>query len=167
MMEKDYLLRMFGQMARALTRLIFLKNQKDYVLALEFSDQLYHETLGISSGFINSISDEMLLTMLTSVNTLDVDKALIIATLLNAEGDIYNEMGNPNEGYYRHLKALNLYLALVDYEFSSQGKLISDTRQEINELMLKLEAYELPAHTQEKCQHVASLPAPTTEPDQL
>lgn len=152
MMEKDYLLRMFGQMARALTRLVFLKNQKDYVMALELVDQLYHETLGVGSGFINSIPDEMLLKMLTSVNTFDVDKALLVATLLKSEGDIYAEMGGANESYYRYLKALNLYLAVSEYEQREHKETISDLRQTIEELKLKLDEYELPESTQKKLQ---------------
>lgn len=152
MMEKDYLLRMFGQMARALSRLIFLKNQKDYAMALELSDQLYHETLGVGSGFVNSISDEMLLNMLTSANALDVDKALIVARILSAEGDIYQELGNPTESYYRNLKALNLYLAITEFEHKTHGSAITDLQQPVEELNTKLAEFELPDATVSKLQ---------------
>lgn len=164
MMEKDYLLRMFGQMARAISRLIFLKDQKDYALALEFSDQLYHEILGAGSGFVNSISDEMLLNMLTSAQTLDVDKTLMIARILSTEGDIYQELGNSTESYYRNLKALNLYLAVADFEQNSQLNVITDLQHPIEDLNTKLAEFELPATTTNRLQRFLTLPSQSIQP---
>ena len=82
--------------------------------------------------------------MLTLVGVLNLEKALIIATLLKAEGDIYEDQGNPDESYASYLKSLNLFLEIVLRDDHLHDLRVSP---EVEELLGKLEAYELPLNT--------------------
>jgi len=144
MMQRDYLLRMIEQLSRVLTRILNLRQAKDYEGALTLIDEVFKQTLGLSSEFINSLSNETLLAMLTSLGTLNVEKCFLAATLLKAEGEIENDQDKPDEGYYCYLKALHLFLAILlsDDKINDQDLFV-----EIEKVLDKLEPYELPFST--------------------
>src|SRR2546427_7612099 len=103
--------------------------------------QLLKQTVGAGSGFLHAISEETLLAMLTLLGVLNVEKALLIAKLLKAEGDIYEEQGNPDAAYESYLISLNLFLEIVLRDDHLHDLHVSP---EIEDLLGKLEAYELP-----------------------
>ena len=113
MTQKDYILRIAENVGRALAQIIYDKEIQDYQGALSLIDELCKQTVGAGAGFIHAISEETLLAMLTLLGILNVEKALLIATLLQAEGDIYEDQGNPDAAYESYLKALNLFLEIV------------------------------------------------------
>jgi len=67
--------------------------------ALSLRDELFKQSVGMGAGFIHAVSEETLLAMLTVLGVLDLEKALLIAKLLKAEGDIYEEQGNPDAAF--------------------------------------------------------------------
>jgi hypothetical protein len=144
MTQKDYILRIAEDVGRALAQIIYHKKIQDYQGALSLIDELFKQTLGAGSGFIHAISEETLLAMLTLVGVLNLEKALLIATLLKAEGDIYEDQGNPDEAYDSYLKSLNLFLEILLRDDNLHDLRVS---QEIEDLLGKLEAYELPLIT--------------------
>ncbi len=144
MSQKDYILRIAEDVGRALAQIIYHKKIQDYQGALSLIDELFKQTLGAGSGFIHAISEETLLAMLTVVGVLNLEKALLIATLLKAEGDIYEDQGNPDEAYDSYLKSLNLFLEIVLRDDHLHDLRVS---QEVEDLLGKLEAYELPLNT--------------------
>lgn len=141
MMQKDYLLRIAAELASVLTAILGFRQTKQYQAALDLIDQVFKQALGFGSDLINSVPDETLLAMLTSFNTLDIEKCLLVATLLNAEGDIYLDQSDFNTSYYRYLKSLHLFLeVLLNYSNANDPDILSH----IEELLSKLEDYELP-----------------------
>lgn len=141
MMQKDYLLRIAAELASVLTAILGFRQTKQYQAALDLIDQVFKQTLGFGSDLINSVPDETLLAMLTSFNTLDIEKCLLVATLLNAEGDIYLDQSDFDTSYYRYLKSLYLFLeVLLNYSNANDPDILSH----IEELLSKLEDYELP-----------------------
>src|SRR3989442_6274421 len=144
MTQQDYILRIAENVGRALAQIIYDKEIHDYQGALSLIDELFKQTVGMGSGFIHAISEETLLAMLTLLGILNVEKALLMATLLKAEGDIYEDQGNADEAYDSYLKSLNLFLEILlsdDY--------LHDLRcsGEVEDLLGKLEAYDLPLNT--------------------
>jgi hypothetical protein len=99
MTQKDYILSIAENVGRALAQIIYDKEIQDYQGALSLIDELCKQTVGAGAGFIHAISEETLLAMLTLLGILNVEKALLIATLLQAEGDIYEDQGNPDAAY--------------------------------------------------------------------
>ncbi len=110
-------------------------------------DELFKQSVGADSGFIHAVSEETLLAMLTVLGVLDLEKALLIAKLLKAEGDIYEEQGNPDAAYESYLTSLNLFLEIVLRDDHLHDLHVSP---EIEDLLGKLEAYELPQHTRRR-----------------
>lgn len=142
MINKDYILRMAEKFGRALAIILHLRKYNKHEEALIYVDDLLLQMTGLTSRFINSVSDEMLIQAISPLGALNVDKCLWIAVLLKAEGEIYEEIGNSNESYYRYLKSLHLYLLALSHEATKQ----QDTTfyNDIQELLNKLEDYELP-----------------------
>ncbi len=144
MTQKDYLLRITEDVGRALAQIIYHKKIQDYQGALSLIDELVKQTLGASSSFIHAISEETLLAMLTLFGILNLEKALLVATLLKAEGDIYEDQGNPDAAYDSYLKSLNLFLEILLRDDNLHDLRVSP---EVVDLLGKLEEYELPLNT--------------------
>src|SRR5437773_2331073 len=65
MINKDYIMRIVERLGRALARILYMRQANQNEEALIYIDDLFMRTLGIGSGFINSVSDEMLLAMIS------------------------------------------------------------------------------------------------------
>ncbi len=144
MTQRDYILRIAENIGRALAQIIYEREIHDYQGALSLIDELFKQTVGAGSGFIHAVSDETVLAMLTLLGILNVEKALLIAKLLKAEGDIYEDQGDPDAAYDSYLKALNLLLEIVLRDDNLHDLRCSP---EVEYLLSKLEAYELPLDT--------------------
>jgi len=147
MLQKDYILRIAEDVNRALAEIIHHQEIRDYQGALSLIDEVCRQAVGTDSGFIHAISEETLLAMLTLLGVLDVEKALLMAKLLKAEGDIYEEQGNPDAAYESYLISLNLLLEIVLRDDHLHDLRVSP---EIEDLLGKLDAYELPQHTRRR-----------------
>lgn len=144
MINKDYLLRMAEKVGRALATIIGLRKYNKDEEALIYIDDLLLKTVGLTSRFLNSLSEEMLVKTISPLGTLNVEACLWIASLLKAEGEIYESQDNAQASYYRYHKALYLFLTLVLHEPIADD---SDVYGNINILVNKLEDYELPTAT--------------------
>src|SRR2546430_1499722 len=144
MTQKDYILRIAEDVGRALAQIIYHKEIHDYQGSLSLIDELFKQTVGAGSGFLHAISEETLLAMLTLLGVLNVEKALLIATPLKAEGDIYEDQGNPDAAYESYLKSLNLFLEIL-----LRDDHLHDLRcsAKVEDLLGKLEAYDLQPNT--------------------
>ena len=147
MVNKDYILRMAEKFGRALAIILHLREYNKHEEALIYADDMLLQMTGLTSSFINSVSDDMLIQAISPLGMLNVDKCLWIAVLLKAEGEIYQEVGNSNESYYRYLKSLGLYLVDLSHEATVQDTTLYN---DIEELLNKLEDYELPLFMKEK-----------------
>ena len=151
MTQKDYILRIAEDVGRALAQIIYHKEIQDYQGALSLIDELFKQTVGAGSGFIHAISEETLLAMLTLLGVLNVEKALLIATLLKAEGDTYEDQGNPEAAYESYLTSLNLFLEILMRDDNLHDLRVSP---QVEDLLGKLEAYELPPNTRRLLFHL-------------
>lgn len=147
MVNKDYILRLAERFGRELAILFHLRQRNQHEEALINIDELFLQSVGLTTHFINSASEEMLLKMISPLGTLNLEKCLWIAVLLKEEGDIYAEMGKPDEGYYRHIKSLFFFLEAALHEKQSKDLNVPAS---IDDLLLKLEEFELPIHLKSK-----------------
>lgn len=144
MAQRDYILRMFEEMSRAIAQIIYQREIKDYHATHELIDEQFKQTLGMGSGFLHSLPDETLLSMLTTLGTLNIEKCWLIAILLKAEGDLYADEQDESKSYYSYLKSCNLFLEAL-YNQNQHRNI--EKIAEIEELLRKLEDYELPPRT--------------------
>jgi hypothetical protein len=141
MMNKDYILRIAERFGRMLAIILHLRKFNRYEEALITIDEVFLQTVGFISSFVNSASEEMLLNLLSPLGILNVEKCLWIAVLLKEEGDIYVELNKEDESYYRYLKSLFFFLEASQYEDDVKD---IDIAAAIEDIVSKLEEYELP-----------------------
>ena len=146
MTQRDYILRMAEEMGRTIAQLVYQREIKDYSASHELIEEQLKQTLGMGSGFILSLSDETLLSMLTTLDTLNIEKCWLIALLLKAEGDLYTDEQNESKSFYSYLKACNLFLEAL-YDQNQERDI--DRIAEIEALLEILEDYELPLRTRQ------------------
>ena len=140
MVNKDYILRLAERFGRELAMLLHLRQRNQHEEALINIDDLFLRSVGLTTHFINSASEDMLLKMISPLGTLNLEKCLWIAVLLKEEGDIYAEMGKDDESYYRHVKALFFFLEAGLFEKESKDLGVPEA---ITDLLHKLEEFEL------------------------
>ncbi len=144
MINKDYLLRIAEKVGRALATIIGLREYNKDEEALIYIDDLLLQTVGLTSRFLNSLSEEMLVKTISPLGILNVEACMWIASMLKAEGEIYESQNNAAASYYRYHKALYLFLVLILQEPVPND---SDVYGNIDILLNKLTDYELPAAT--------------------
>ena len=144
MINKDYLLRMAEKVGRALATIIGLRQYNKDEEALIYIDDQLLKMVGLTSRFLNSLSEEMLLKTISPLGTLNVEACLWIASLLKAEGEIYESQDNALASYYRYHKALYLFLTLILHEPVPNDL---DIYEDVDTLINRLDDYELPITT--------------------
>ena len=144
MMNKDYILRIAERFGRALAIILQLRKSNKFEEALIYIDDIFLQTTGFTASFVNSASEEMLLQLVSPLGILNVQKCAWIALLLKEEGDIYVEMGNEDESYFRYLKSLHFFLEVAKYEDEARD---IDIASAIDYDLQALEAFDLPQET--------------------
>jgi len=147
MSQRDYILRLAEEVGRVLAQVIYRKQRQDYQGALNFIDEQYRQLLGMGAGFIHAAPEETLLALLTSFDTLDTEKCWLVATMLKAEGELYELQDNESESYYCSLKALNLFLEVL---FTLDKSSHTEKTPEVEGLIARLTPFELPEHTRKR-----------------
>jgi len=147
MSQRDYILRIAEELGRAVAQVVYQKQIKDYTAGQNLIDEQCKQLLGVGIGFVHSIPEETLLSMLTSFGTLNTEKCWLLASLLKAKGDIYLDQGNSDNSYYSYLQSLNLFLEVLLLDATISG---TDFVPELEGLLYKLSEYELPTSTKLK-----------------
>lgn len=147
MINKDYILRLAERFGRYLAIVLRLRKFDQDEEALIYLDDLLLKTTGFTSRFLNSLSEEMIIQILSPLDKLNIEAALWCGLLLKAEGEIYEETERANESYHRYLKSLHLLLEVLRHENITSEP---EFAQAIAELVKKLDDYELPDSIKEK-----------------
>lgn len=147
MIDKDYLLRIAAEYGRIIAIVLGLRQQNKHAEALAYLDNLLQQTTGLSSDFINSLTEEALLRIFSPLGTLNTQTCLWAASLLKAEGTVYEDLGNTTQSYYRYRKSLYLLISAILIEPMEDE---SQFYTSVDELLEKLSEYELPDMLKEK-----------------
>jgi hypothetical protein len=147
MIQRDFLMRIFERMGRELSILLGLRKRNEHDEALIYLDDFLYRTIGLNLSFANTLSPEMLLKALSPLDRLNVEACLWTAFALKVEGDTYEEMGRPDENYYRYTRALLLYLEFLQHERVDDN---SPVLEDVHELLDKLADYDLPDSIKER-----------------
>jgi tetratricopeptide (TPR) repeat protein len=94
-----------GQM---LARILGLARRGQRDEALGLFDQAYQPLLGVSARVVSTLSEEQLLSLLTSGSMPDLRRVATVLELLKAEADLLDEGGNRAAAVPRYRRALAL-----------------------------------------------------------
>src|ERR1051325_9479451 len=117
MMRKGYLNRQIEALAMTLARLMGLKESGElgqYAAALRSASR---ELSGLDLEMVAALTDDSLLSLLTSDGELDMARCVILAALLTRHGEIHESAGRIGPAVSRYRKSLTLLTeALVQEE---------------------------------------------------
>lgn len=142
MINKDYILRLAERIGRELSILLGLRKRDEIEAGLVTIDDLLFRSTGLTSRFINALSEDMLVKSLSPLGPPNTEAIIWVAVLLKTEGTLYERLEEETESYYRYVKSLYLFLEVLQHE---PGFIETEYMAAIKELLGKLEAYELPA----------------------
>jgi len=103
-------MRLIEQFSEALSRILKLKKGENYKKAIAAINQTYNELFGFNSLLINSYGTDDLISIISIDGVPDVNKCIIIATLLKEEGEIFEAQKQKNISLMRYSKSLDIFL---------------------------------------------------------
>ncbi|MEY8000326.1 DUF6483 family protein [Clostridium sp. Mt-5] len=86
------------------------KKNKNYRETLDLIDTAFKDMFRLSLKFFNSLSVDSLMEMVKINGTINTDKCIIMAKLLEEEGDVLESENKLNDSFYIHQKSLHLFL---------------------------------------------------------
>ena len=146
MFRNDYIMRLIEQLGAVLASVLKLGDVGQFQQALAALDQAYHQFFGLDADLINAMDDDYLIEMLSPHGVLDGERALVMANLLLAEGDLYQKQGQIDEAALRHHKSLRLLLAAAA---AGAGSRLGDHPAEVETVLATLANHVLPLRTLE------------------
>lgn len=93
-----------------LIKILDSKKNKNYKEALDLIDNAFKDMFRLSLKFFNSFSVESLMDMVKVKGTINTEKCIIIAKLLEEEGNILEIQGELDYSFYINQKSLSLFL---------------------------------------------------------
>lgn len=142
MYQRDYILRMIEQMTSMIANVAGLRKEQKQKQAFELLDEMLGRFFRLNSKLLNTLSESDLISMMTVNGFLETEKLKMLAGLLKEEGEVFDSMEQPEEGYRRYLKALQLCLAVYETE---PTRLPADLRLQMDEVLVSIKGFYLPA----------------------
>jgi len=152
MVERDYILRLIKQMTEALAIVFKLERGGDLQEALRVIDTTYQQLLGLDATTVATLPAETLLSLIRSSGAgYQGGKAMgerltVLANLLQAEGDVYEGLKQPDESVSRRFKALDIQLAILTNEDPTSAR----AADSVATLLERLDEYDLAVRTKQQ-----------------
>jgi tetratricopeptide (TPR) repeat protein len=106
--QRDYLMRQIEIAGQMLARILGLAKGGRRDEALGLFDQAYQPLLGVSARVVSTLSEEQLLSLLTSGSMPDLRRVATVLELLKVEADLHAEAGHRAAAVARYRRALAL-----------------------------------------------------------
>lgn len=134
----DELIKKFKELLEKIT---YSKKNKDYKEALDLIDDAFKYIFRLSIKFFNSFSTENLLEIIKSDGTINADKYIMMAKLLEETAEILENQQKDEEAFYIYEKSLNTFLNayLIENEHCDLKNYFSD----IEFIITKVSPYKL------------------------
>ncbi|WP_274649434.1 DUF6483 family protein [Paenibacillus humicola] len=144
MFQRDYFMRLIGQMTEAVGQVMGLRRQQKQEEALQLIDEELNKRFRLNGVLIRSLSDEDLVRIMTTNGVVETANLHAISLLLKEEADIHAEMNRPELEFPVRLKAFQLFMRLAILD---APPMLRTPSEEAEEQRLKLADYELPEQT--------------------
>lgn len=110
MLKRNLTAELVGKFNEALAKIKEYRKEGKNEEALNVIDDTLKDLFRLGFKFFNSFSDENLIDMVKTDGTINADKCIMMAKLLEEDAEILENLGNSNEAFYISLKSLNLFL---------------------------------------------------------
>lgn len=110
MLKRNLTSELVTKFNEALAKILEHKSECNYDEALRVLDSTLKDIFRLGMKFFNSLSDENLIEMIKTNGTINTDKCIMMAKLLEEESNILECQGKSNEAFYINLKSLNLFI---------------------------------------------------------
>lgn len=141
MIHEDYIVRIVKQLAKAISRIIKLKESHKYQEALITIDQTFQQLFGLNSELFSSLSVDSIINFFGLENLKIEQKCFWIADLINEEAEIHESKKDIQISKSKYLKSLELYLEGIKY---GDNSIITDYFKKIKKIINQFEEQELP-----------------------
>jgi tetratricopeptide (TPR) repeat protein len=108
MYQRDYLMRQIEQAARAVAAILKKALGGDPDAALGMFDEAYQPLLGISARVVSTLTDEQLVSLLTSGSSPDLRRVASVLEVVKTEADVHALRGDDRAAAIRYRRALSL-----------------------------------------------------------
>jgi hypothetical protein len=144
---RDYFLRIIHQLAQVIAKVLKLGEVKQYNEAFEEIERSAKQLLGVDVQLLTSLSDTELIRLLSLGERFEVEKCVVTAELQRLIGEVRERQVDESGMYKSYSTSLSLFLELL---FRESEMLPKEYFDEIDLLIKKLSAYELPSGLLEK-----------------
>src|SRR6266699_3261118 len=127
MYQRDYLMRQIEQAARALAAIMKKALGGEADQALTMFDEVYQPLLGVSQRVVSTLTDEQLISLLTSGSMPDLRRVASVLEVVKSEADVHAQAGHQQAAATRYRRALGLYADAEDALFEAIDDLPADT----------------------------------------
>lgn len=110
MLKRNLTAELVGKFNEALAKIKEYREEGKNEEALILIDNTLKDLFRLGFKFFNSFSDENLIDMVKTDGTINADKCIMMAKLLEEDAEILEDLGNSDESFYIYLKSLNLFL---------------------------------------------------------
>lgn len=137
-------MRMIEQLNKVLSKILFNKEVKQFDNALVEIQTSGEKFLGVKWRIIEQLSSDDIISLLKIGGELNVGKAIVAASLLKEEAEVFELLDKKDESWRVYLKAFSLFVEILMVETTDD--IINKTKF----VMKKIDEYDLPANIEEK-----------------
>ena len=112
MINKDYLMRIVDQLAKVITKVLYLMDQKQFPEAHKELDAIGTKITGFPWNSYKSMTAGSMQELLSMGDKFDIDRAALVVNLLTLEADLALDEGNDPESTAHRINALLLCLEI-------------------------------------------------------
>lgn len=110
MLKRNLTAELVGKFNEALAKIKEYREEGKNEEALIVIDNTLKDLFRLGFKFFNSFSDENLIDMVKTDGTINADKCIMMAKLLEEDAEILEDLGDSDESFYIYIKSLNLFL---------------------------------------------------------
>lgn len=148
MLKRNLTAELVGKFNEALDKILECKKEGKIEEALSIIDNTLKDLFRLGSKFFKSFSNENLIDMVKTDGTINADKCIMMAKLLEEEAEIIEILGDSTEAFYINLKALNLFLEA--YLNKDENCDLQNFFSDIDIIIEKVNDYKVPSIIQNK-----------------
>lgn len=148
MLKRNMTLELVAKFNEYITKILKYKREGNFDKALVLIDDTFKEIFRLSLKFFNSFSDENLIDMIKSGGSVNSDKCIMMAKLLEEEAYIFEIQKKGDESFCILLKSLNLFLEA--YINNNTDSNLKEHFSDIDLIVEKVQEYKIPSYIQYK-----------------